>query len=69
MMIDGRIEQEWNHTAALLAMLVNVNRDPKKGRAMKPADFHPAAIKAAARSQPLKVDLSLLKTVFVDSRA
>jgi hypothetical protein len=68
-MADGRIEQEWNHTAALLAMLVNLNRDPKKGRAMRPADFHPAALKAASRAEPLKVDLKLLKTVFVDGRS
>jgi hypothetical protein len=68
-MADGRIEQEWNHTAAMLAMLVNVNRDPKKGRAMKPTDFHPGALKAASRAQPLKADLKLLKTVFVDGRA
>ncbi|WP_428937764.1 hypothetical protein [Fontivita pretiosa] len=66
LMAEGRIEQEWNHTAAILAMLANVNRDPKKGRALRPADFHPSSLKAAAGAKPLKGDIRLLKSVFVD---
>ncbi len=32
----------WNHTAAVLAMLANVNRDPKRRRRpFMPANFHP----------------------------
>jgi hypothetical protein len=44
-------------------MLANVNRDPKKGRAFRPADFHP--LQARAPQKPLKANLTLLKAVFV----
>jgi hypothetical protein len=67
-MAQARIDQQWNHTASLLAMLANVNRDPRKGRAARPSDFHPAALKAAASAEPLKADLKVLKSVFVDGR-
>ena len=67
-MAEGRIEQEWNHTAAILAMLANVNRDPKRGRALRPADFHPGTVRKAASAAPLKGDIRLLKTVFVDQQ-
>ena len=42
-MAEGRSREAWNHTAAVLAMLANCNRDPKKGKALGPADFHPYA--------------------------
>jgi len=40
-MVDAKRRDEWNHTASLMALMVNINRDPKKGRAVKPDDFHP----------------------------
>ena len=69
-MAEGVNQDQWNHTSALLAMLANVNRDPKKGRAFKPADFHPLASGQIGRSQsPLpRVSVSVLKQVFVDNR-
>jgi len=39
-MAEGRSRAAWDHTAALLSMLANVNRDPK-GRGYSPAEFHP----------------------------
>ena len=68
-MTQARQEDSWNHTAALLTMLANVNRDPKKGRTFKPADFHPALPARRKRAEsppppPLKVDITALK-VFV----
>ncbi len=63
-MADARQLDEWNHTAAVLAMLANTHRDPKKTRPFKPADFHPGT---RPRQQPIeKVDVRVLKTVFVD---
>jgi hypothetical protein len=67
-MCQARSDEQWNHTAALLAMLVNINRDPRKGRAMKPADFHPGMLRTAARAGAPKADIRLLKAVFVDGR-
>ena len=66
-MAEGRIRENWNHTSAMLALLSNVHRDPKKGRALRPADFHPLLARAKDKAPPLKADIGLLKTVFVDN--
>jgi hypothetical protein len=53
-----------------MALIANVNRDPKKGRLAKPDDFHPLR-KHTTRTdstecQPPIADISILKAVFVD---
>jgi len=40
-MADGRRRDLWAHTSSVLALVANVNRDPKKGRPFSPADFNP----------------------------
>jgi hypothetical protein len=40
-MAEGRSRSLWGHTSALLAMLANTHRDPKKSRAWRPEDFDP----------------------------
>jgi hypothetical protein len=40
-MADSRGRDNWNHTSSLLAMLFNINRDPKKQRAISPEVFNP----------------------------
>lgn len=67
-MAEARLRERWNHTAALLAMLANAHRDPKKTRAFAPADFHPLPQKNKREEKPLKAELSILKTVFVENR-
>ena len=70
-MAQARQEDHWNHTASVMALLANVNRDPKRGRAFKPADFHPALPARRGRAgphPPLKGDIGMLKIVFVDQR-
>ncbi|MBA2481227.1 MAG: hypothetical protein H0V44_11240 [Planctomycetes bacterium] len=63
-MAEGRIGERWNHTAALLALIANCHRDPRR-RAFTPADFHPRTL----APEPLPMtDLSILKTVFVDRK-
>jgi hypothetical protein len=64
-MADGHQTEAWNHTAALLAMLANTHRDPKKTRAFKPSDFHPSARREKPKEAVPKVDISVLKAVFV----
>ena len=39
-MVEGRGKFEWNQTASLMALAVNLMRDPKKGKAASPADFN-----------------------------
>lgn len=65
-MAQARQQEAWNHTAALLAMLANVNRDPKKGRALRPTDFHPNPAARPPEPATLKGDIGMLKKVFVD---
>ncbi len=66
-MAEGCIRESWNHTSAVLALLANVHRDPRKGRALGPADFHPMLKTPAGKPTVLKGDIRLLKTIFVDN--
>jgi hypothetical protein len=66
-MADAKQTDDWNHTAALLAMAVNMYRDPKKTRPFRPGDFHPATKRTQRSQEPRpKVDITILKTVFVE---
>lgn len=69
-MSQSRQKDAWNHTADLLAMLANINRDPKTSRARQRADFHPLpdAKQRRAKAPPIKGDITMLKSVFVDRR-
>lgn len=40
-MVQARQKEEWNRTAAIMSLVANVNRDPKKSRAFDIKDFHP----------------------------
>lgn len=41
-MSEGLGRERWAHTSAILALVANVNRDPKKrARPYKPDDFNP----------------------------
>ena len=64
---EARSRHDWSQSSALLAMIANVNRDPKKSKKFKPADFDPHVRK---QKDPLVLktkDLSILKRVFVDN--
>ena len=53
-MAEGRSRSLWGHTAALLAMLANTHRDPKKTRAFRPEDFDPHG--KASRGETIEVN-------------
>ncbi|MBP7747001.1 MAG: hypothetical protein KA383_12800 [Phycisphaerae bacterium] len=55
---------EWARNSALMALLANCHRDPKKTRAFKPADFDPFA----KRPAPIPIDMDDLKAVFLEGR-
>jgi len=46
----------WDRTSAVIAAVVNVHRDPKKGRAVKPSDFNPFAGSRPRRGIRLTAD-------------
>lgn len=68
-MAEGRVKDNWQHTSAILALVANVNRDPKKTKAFKPSDFNPTL--NTSRPDVIVVDrdnVSLLKKMFVGDR-
>ena len=63
-MAEARSQEQWNHTAALLALIANCHRDPHRRKAYEPSDFLPGRV---GRDEVLPTaDLSVLKSVFVD---
>ena len=59
-MAEARSREQWNHTSAVLALLANCHRDPKKTRAFRPSDFDPFGRRAAA----VEVGIEVLKEFF-----
>jgi len=68
-MAEGRLDQEWNHTSAVLAMLANVHRDPKKCRPFRPEDFHPYRRRASVGVRIIRENIGLLKKAFLPATA
>jgi len=67
-MAEARGRDNWAHTSAILALIANVNRDPKKGRPFKAADFDPYAAfdKKHGQGAAIEVtDMAVLKNTFV----
>jgi len=63
-MAEARGRDNWAHTSAILALVANVNRDPKKTRPYKPSDFDPYSAKDK-RDEVIEVtDMSVLKDAF-----
>ncbi|HNQ22491.1 MAG TPA: hypothetical protein PKK06_05295 [Phycisphaerae bacterium] len=63
-MAEARGRDNWAHTSAILALVANVNRDPKKTRAYRPADFDPYTARDR-RDEALEItDLAVLKDAF-----
>jgi len=58
---EARVKDEWSRMSALMAVLANCHRDPKKTRAFRPADFDPFA----KRSTPMPVTMDDLKIMFL----
>lgn len=63
-MSESRGKDNWAHTANILAMLFNVNRDPRKQRALTPETFNPYERKGE-RSKDTNFAFKCLKELFV----
>lgn len=59
------MQNQWAHTSSVLALIANVNRDPRKARAFKPADFNPHTKSKTVDQKPM-ADIRMLKLIFVD---
>ena len=40
-MSEGKGRDAWSRASNLMALLANINRDPKKSKVFKPTDFNP----------------------------
>ena len=65
-MAEAAERQRWRHTSAVLCLIANCHRDPKKTRLFAPADFDPFSPTKKRAAE--KVGVSVLKHVFVDRR-
>jgi hypothetical protein len=63
-MAEARVRDEWRRTAALMALIANCNRDPKRTKAFRPADFDPFR----KPDRPISVGIDILKDVFIDGK-
>jgi len=59
-MAEARERSEWARTSALLALIANAHRDPKKTRAFKPSDFDPFARRQSSTTN----DMAALRAMF-----
>ena len=64
-MVEGRGKFE---TASLMALAVNLMRDPKKGKAVSPSDFNPFAPKPPVPILKGKEMLAALKSAFIKEK-
>ena len=63
-MAEARRKDAWDRTSTVLALIANVNRDPKKTRAFRPKDFNPYERHGKAGMPITKGNIEALK-VFV----
>jgi len=62
-MAEARGRAAWAHTSSIMALVANVNRDPKKTRAFRPSDFNPYA-ERSPRGTPLTAgNIGLLRSL------
>jgi hypothetical protein len=63
-MARGRLRHEWSQTASLMALLVNLHRDPRSGRRpAHPDDFNPYALKRPEAPKAAPGGFEMLKAL------
>ena len=64
-MAEGRGRAEWSRMSSLMALVANVNRDPRRSRAFRPKDFNPYEARRTGGVPITAANIDLLKQVFV----
>ena len=64
-MSEARAQATWAHTSSVMALIANVNRDPKKTKEFRPSDFNPLLGGGKRPGIPLRADTIDLLKVFV----
>ena len=66
-MAEAKGRDAWAHTSTVLALIANVNRDPKKTPAFQPADFDPYRPRRSSRVDA-KTGFEMLKSAFTGAK-
>ena len=64
-MAEARGRAEWSRMSSLMALVANVNRDPRRTRAFRPRDFSPYERRRSEGIPLTAGNIDLLKRVFV----
>lgn len=64
-MSEGQGRVAWSHTSTLLALIKNVNRDPKKDRAVKAYELNPYENRGRIEEAIPIESMGELKSIFV----
>lgn len=67
-MAEGKVTEAWNHTAHVMTLLANLNRDPKKTKPFEPSQFHPYARQPAQEITVDQLTREILMTVKAKQR-
>ena len=67
-MVEGKGKFDWAQTSSLMALAVNLMRDPRKGKAASPSDFNPFAPKPPVPVLKGREMLSALKAAFIKEK-
>lgn len=59
-MAEARSKATWGHTSSVLALIANVNRDPRKGKPFMPDQFNPHAGGGRKRRKGKRVSVAQL---------
>lgn len=66
---EARRAEQWDHTACLMALIANCNRDPKRQRRpYTPAQFHPFPGRLQKPKPKERAGVGLLRALLVDGR-
>ena len=62
-MYEGKLKDEWRQTASVISWIVNMQRDPKKGRATTYKDFFPFEEQERSKEPRMRGSVDLLKVL------
>ena len=71
-MAEAKARSAWDRTSLVCALIANANRDPKKSRPYKPADFNPYAKSDTKGRRGIPItpaNIELLKVLVKDRRS
>ena len=64
-MSEGRGRDAWSRASNLMALMANINRDPKKSKVFKPTDFNPYYAEKKERVTITRDNMDILRQAVV----